>query len=214
MSDDDRALGEEPTEVSTVDVSPATEPEDFDFDEFLAGARPTRRAVQVFAKAHLVAEMEEMASEYDRADSDGATRATLKGIEDRFTAARAEFYGSGRWFVCEARSSERIDHVRKDAARRHGITLPPDDATGDDAMIPRADYDTIQRAILADSIVSPSVTEDALARMASHLPTEYPKLVVAMQQANSRLAEGAQVLTRDFSRGRSSKTGTGGSARR
>lgn len=214
MSDDDRPLGVEPADAETVDVSSGVEVEDFDFEAFLAGARPTRRAVQVFAKAHLVAGMEELAGEYDQAEADGATRSTLRGIADRFSAARNEFYSSGRWFACEARSAERMEHVRKEAARLHGITLPADDATGDDAMIPRADYDTLERAILADCIVSPTVTEDALKRMQQHLPTEYPKLVVAMKQANSRLAEGAQVLTRDFSRGRSNKTGTDGSARR
>ncbi len=68
---------------------------------------------------------------------------------------REQFEASGRWFVAEARSAERIDKVRRGGATCHGITPPPDDVKGDDALIARADFDKIQRAIVADAIVVP-----------------------------------------------------------
>lgn len=210
MSDDD-TLGTAPAEAATVDVTPPLAVEDFDFEAFLAGARPTQRAVRIYQHAHLVADMEEAAARYD----DSLPAAEKRRIRDAVVALREQFEDSARWFRVEARSAERVDMVRKRAARQHQITLPPDDATGDEALIPRADYDRLERAVMADAIVTPSgITEDGLARMAEALPTEYVKLVVAMKAANSQLAQNSGVLTRDFSPAPSGKSSTAGSRRR
>ena len=204
MSKNDESLGDV-TSPEPVDATPKIDAEDFDWDSFLQGVRPTRRAVRIYARADLVADMEEVAAGY----RDDLPAAEKRKIAERVAALREEFEASARWFVAEARSADRVDKVRREAAKRHGITLPPDDATGDEALISRADYDTLERAIVADAIVVPSgLTEEGLARLAEAAPTEYPKLVVAMKQANSRLAQNAEVLTRDFSRGRSAARGS------
>lgn len=206
MSIDDESLASDPTEVAeVVDATPALDADDFDWDAFLQGVRPTRRAVKVYGRADLVADMEEVAGQF----RDDLPAAEKRRIRDEVLALRAQFEASGQYFVTEARSADRVDKVRKEAAARHGITLPAADATGEDAMIPRADYDKLERAILADAIVIPSgVTEQGLAVLAEQAPTEYPKLVVTMKAANTRLAQGAEVLTRDFSQGRSEGRGS------
>lgn len=201
----DESLGDVATGIESVDVTPDVKAEDFDWDAFLHGVRPTRRAVKVYQRADLVAVMEEAAGGY----RDDLPAAEKRKIRDEVLRLREQFEASGRWFVAEARSADRIDKVRQDAADRHGITLPPADAKGDDALIPRADYDKIERAILADAIAIPSgTTEERLAALAEHAPTEYPKLLVAMRAANSKLAQSAEVLTRDFSQGRSEGRGS------
>lgn len=196
--------------VPTVDVSKAPTVEDFDFDEWLSGVRGTRRAVRVYARADLVAEMEKVAEGYH----DDLPAKERRRIADEVLALREQFEASGAWFVTEARSNERIKRVRDASAKRRGITLPADDATGDEAMIPVADWTLIERDLLVDAIVSPAVDFDGLSRLAEVAPTEYVKLAVAMRQANSALAQNAGVVTRDFSPAPSASRATGGSKRR
>lgn len=205
----DESLADGPTE--TVDVSPALEPTDFDFEAFLQGVRPTRRAVRVYARPDLVAQMEEVAGTF----RDDLPAAQKKKVRDEVLALRAQFDASATWFVAEARSAERQERVRQESAKRHGFTIPGPDAEGEDALIPRADFDKLMRDLLVDSIVLPTgVTAEGLARFAEASPTEYPKLITAMQQANTMLAQNTQVVTRDFSPAPSAKNGTAGSKRR
>src|SRR5699024_12308034 len=68
---DDDVLGGAP-EVE--DITETVTPEDFDFDAFVAGVRPGRRAVRVTMCAYLVAETEQLGIQFDDlddADKDG-----------------------------------------------------------------------------------------------------------------------------------------------
>lgn len=200
---DDRSLADVPGEAfGLVDVSPEVEPEDFDFEAFLSGVRPTRRAVQVFARADLVAVMEEVAGEYAAAEDDGAPAAKRKAIAARFTEAREAFLASGRWFVLEKRSSEWIEKFRKGTAARLDITLPEDDEKmgTDDRMAMLLEQ-------LAAQIASPTgVTAAGLRKLYEANEGEVSKLVTAMTFVNTQLGQSAKVLARDFSLARSVKS--------
>ena len=195
--------------AETVDVSPEIDAEDFSWDDFLAGVRPTRRAVEVFARADLVAQMEEVAAPLLRRADDDETPLTAaeKKIAAEVKRLRAEFKASGRWFVAEARSRERIAKVQEEAAARHGITIKDED--GNPVPVQGEDWAKIKRAVLADAIVIPTgTTEERLERLEAMSPTEYPKLEAARTVANSKLAQSAEVLTRDFSHAPSAAPGS------
>ncbi|HLS02591.1 MAG TPA: hypothetical protein VK054_11540, partial [Beutenbergiaceae bacterium] len=60
---DDEPLGvvAEPEEPESRDITREPDPEDFDFDEFIAGVRPGRRAVRVTMRPDLMGERDQIA---------------------------------------------------------------------------------------------------------------------------------------------------------
>lgn len=203
MSTDPEKMLYEETPEAPVDVTPEVDVEDFDFEAFLSGVRATRRAVKVYARADLVAQMEEVAGGY----RENMPAAAKKKILAEVTRLRDEFEASGRWFVAEARSSEWVEKFREDATQRAGDTgaldAEQDDLTPEQVKA-RQQVTLMQTAA---QIVSPSgVTVDGLERLGQIAPAELNKVIAAVTFANRQSAGSAQVLTRDFSQGRSAKT--------
>src|SRR5690349_14432719 len=115
--DDERSLADTAPEPQTIKAVPVeVAPEDFDFDEFLAGARPTRRAAKLYMRADLVGALEELAQTIE---ADGGD----PGEDERFRALYEQFHASGRWFTVEKKSGEWLREFRKETAYRLHIRL-------------------------------------------------------------------------------------------
>lgn len=216
---DERSLAEASPEADeksladlSVDVTPDLDPDDFDFEAFLDGVRPARRAVKVYARADLLADLDELEDEITRATKSQDRNRLVK----RFDQVRDEFYASGRYFVVEARSGEWIEEFQKQAEKRLGVDAGLDVATAED-LTPeqvKARQD-IGMLLLAQQIVVPSnVTVEGLQRLAERVPGEVSKLIVAQTMVNRQVAETAKVLTRDFSPAPSGQTKAPGSTKR
>lgn len=183
--DDDRTLGEDQPigiDATNSDISV----DDFDFGSWLAGVRPTRRAVQLYARGDLVARLDELEGRIDAATDD-----EVDELLEEFERLRAEFR-DGRWFIVEARSPEWVEEYRKRATGKGKLS----------------DAGRIRIVVgqLAEQIVQPQVSAEQLAVLYDRNPGELNKLVVAMTFANNQVAETAGSLTRDFSSRRSDGT--------
>lgn len=206
MSTEDRSLADEAKQGhdDIVDASPAIDAEDFDFEEFLSGVRPTRRAVKVYARADLVAQMEEVAGGF----RDDLPAQAKKKVLAEITALREQFEASGRWFVAEARSAEWVEKFREDASKTAGDTGSLDAAEDDltPEQIRARQRVTLMQA--AAQVVSPKgVTTEGLERLGEVAPAELNKIIAAVTFANRQSAASAQVLSRDFSPAPSAKSG-------
>lgn len=188
-------------EVEMVDVSPPLDPEDFDFDEFLQGARPFRRAVRLFMRPDLVSEMDQLGGRINGAPEGADTTALV----EQFYAVKDAFYASARWFVVESRSVEWVEQQRKELCKEFGLSIKKNGELSDGPRREEA-LEAMTHELLLRQIVTPStgLTRDKLAVLAERTPGEYRKLLVTQGFVNSNLAEGSGVLTVDFSRGPSS----------
>lgn len=194
---------ETPEAPEVVDASAALDAEDFDWEQFLAGARPTRRAVKVYARADLVGRMEEVAAQY----RDDMPAAQKKKIAAEVTALRDQFESSARWFVAEKRSSDWVKTFRKDTAARLGLDVGDESEDADVTDEQQAARRRVTLEQAAAQIVTPSgTTADHLERLGDINEGELNKVIVAVQFANTQMAQAASVVTRDFSQGRSGKT--------
>ena len=164
--------------------------DDFDFQDWLEGVRPTRRAVRLYARADLIGRMEEIAGEAADAEKLGDSD-TLAGLVDEMETLRETFDASARWFVVEARSPEWEDDFHRVRARDMGIKKgEPGERQQQQILLEQ----------LAEQIVTPSgVTAEALAVMLDRAAGELNKLIVAMTFANQQVADSAGVLKLDFS---------------
>lgn len=184
------------SEKSLADVVEVVEsalpaPEDFDFDAFLAGARPVRRAVRIYAKGHLVGEMERIVDALER-DPDNAD---LAAEAERLYA---EWDAASVVVTVEKRTSEWVDAFKAESIRTHKIKTGKGGQPLDDA-----DTRRIVLHQLAEQIVSPQLTYDHLEGLYQVAEGEVSKLIVAMNLANNALPETAAVVTAGFSHGRS-----------
>ena len=196
---EERSLGDGPASAVVADVTPEQTPEGFDFGAFLDGVRPTRRSVKVFPKGHLIGRMEEIAYEIDQAPDD----ADVDGLIDEYEALKADF-NEGIWFTFEQRSKEWETKFRADTAKSLKVALDDEGNPVDEDDL----LEVIHRQLAAQIVAPEGVTVDGLRRIAEASPNEYGKLCVAMRFANDSLAEKSQVLTRDFSRRRSTSRTT------
>ena len=176
-------------DIADTPIIDATEPpevEDFDFDAWLAGVRPTRRSVKLYGRADLIGRMEEIAAQIEDAVGDDA-----EDLIDEFETAKDAFDASARWFVVEARSPEWVDDFHRTRARAIGIKKgEPGERQKQQILLEQ----------LAEQIVSPTgITPQALVTLLDRNAGELNKLIVAMTFANTSVAESAKVLTLDFS---------------
>ena len=175
---------------STRDASaPLPSPEDFDIAGWLSGVRPTRRAVKLYARADVLARMEEISGTVADLPDD-----EIDDLLAEFEQLREAFEASARWFVVEARSPEWVEDYQRTAKQAMGIKKDP----GERQKV------AILLGQLAEQIVTPEGVEVAhLERLHEVNAGELNKLVVAMTMANGQVAESAKVLTLDFSSRRS-----------
>lgn len=191
---DERSLAD----VQLVDSTPALTPQEFSFEDFINGVRPPRRSVLLFPRGDLIARLDEIATTIERAPE----TENVDGLIDEFERVKAEFE-HGQWFTLEKRSSEWVEKFRLDAEKQLGMkrVKGEDDA---EAGLSSEDLATITLHQLVEQIVVPSgVTYEQLRRLFDAAEGELSKLVYAMIEVNSKLAQQAEVLTRDFSQRRS-----------
>lgn len=190
-------------DTPVVDTTPPIDADDFDFGEFLDGARPNHRSVKLYMRPDLIGRMEELAAQIvdDHNVGDDDPRVA------EFTSTREAFLDSGRWFTVQARSGEWVEAKRKALAKRFGCEIKSDGTLSDGKRRTEA-LSAITTELLAEQIVFPTrgVSAERLAALAERSPTEFRKLLVAQGMANSSLAETAKVMTVDFSRAPSTAT--------
>lgn len=173
---------------ASVDVAPELTPETFDVTEWLAGVRPTRRAVTLYASGHVLARMDQIADRINRLPNG----AEVDELVAEFEELKAQFL-DGRTFVIEGRSSEWRGEFTRVAKERLGMK-------GDGTPEQRR---TVMLEMLAEQMVSPVVTVEQLDRLGDANEGELSKLLVAQTFANEQLAEASAVVTLDFSSRRS-----------
>lgn len=174
----------------TVDTTVEPTPEDFDLDAWIAGVRPTRKAIKLFPHANLIARMEQLAQQID----DAGPADDVDPLIDQFEQAKADFK-TGVWFVLEQRSQEWVDSFRKRKAK--DLKLADEGANA--ALI------SIYQ--IAEQIVQPEdVTFNHLRTLQRSNEGEFAKLIDTLAKTNQTLAERSGVLDRDFSERRSGTT--------
>ena len=104
----DEALGHNP---DVEDITNDPTPDDFDFDAFVDGVRPGRRAVRVTMRADLAAEIDRIAIQADELDDHNGDEA--QALFDRFEDIKEQIQASQRVFVVEARSDHRTRQTIK-----------------------------------------------------------------------------------------------------
>lgn len=183
---------EDEAELGIEDVAHDVAPEDFDFAAFVEGARPGRRAVTLTMRSDLIAEMELVIDRIEAAENAGEP---IDDLLAEYQQLRATFDASRRKVIVEARSTEWLRKIERDAKKRHKLDpKKPEDAV------------TIMLRQIAGQIVHPTkgVTVEALRHLAETAEPEIDKLFRACQSANRTTG-----VAPDFSRSRSGTTRTG-----
>lgn len=163
-----------------VDITEDVTPEDFDFDAFVDGVRPGRRAVRVTMRADLAAEIDQIAIQADALeDPNGEEAQTLL---DRFEQIKEQIAASQKVFVVEARSEHRMRQIVKQMEKL-GITKPGKKADEDEI---REYNEELALRRLADAIVVPSnVSVDGLRKINEVAESEINKLFGALHDAST-----------------------------
>lgn len=177
----DQPLGEE----VPVDVTGELDAEDFDFDAFVEGVRPGRRAVRVTMRADLVADLDRVAIKAEGlADPNGDE---AQELADEFDRIKDQIRDSQRVFVIEARSDERgkqiLKHLEKLGHQKPGKKSTEDqiEAWNMEAALHR----------LADAIIVPSqVSVDGLRRLNATAQSEFEKLLGALMEVSANPTKG------------------------
>jgi len=189
----DEALGGDPV----TDITEPLDVEDFDFNEFVEGVRPGRRAVKITMRPDLVAERDKLVESFDEArgkkDTDYAEQVLgeVRALHDRI-------FASQRIFVIEARSESRREAIREVMAKQ-GRPEPNKKATR--AMRNEWTEEYVLRQ-LADAIITPSnVTYEGLAKLREVGEPQINILMGAFNDVNTDPLRNVRGLTPDFSRG-------------
>lgn len=186
----DQPLGEE----VPVDVTGELDAEDFDFDAFVEGVRPGRRAVRVTMRADLVADLDRIAIKAEAlADPNGDE---AQELADEFDRIKDQIRDSQRVFVIEARSDERGKQILKHLEKL-GHQKPGKKSTEE-----QIETWNMEAALhrLADAIVVPSrVSVDGLRRLNATAQSEFEKLLGALMEVSANPTKG---ITPPFSRRR------------
>lgn len=181
----------------TVDLTPPLDPEDFDFNAFVEGVRPGRRAVKITMRADLMAEVDQIIANFGEG-AEERTEEEAKAALARFKEIKAKIIDSQRWFVVEARADSRIEEII-DTMRKSGKPRPNKKATPE--MVQAWNEELLLRR-LADAIVTPSnVTYEGLVKLRAVGEAQVNLLAGAMQMVNSNPTDGVKGLTPDFSQG-------------
>jgi hypothetical protein len=202
-SDPERTLADAPDEpqqpIYYVDSSVTPTPENFDIDEWIAGVRPTRRSVRLVANGHLVARLEEIADQIERAPED----ADVDDLIDQYDAIKAQVR-EGVWFTLEKRSSEWVYEFLRSTCASLGYPAPERGDQPLGKLTTEQRIEVVLRQVAAQTVVPQGLTAGHLQRMLDANEGELNKLVLTMDAVNSTLAESAGVMDRDFSGRRSS----------
>ena len=163
-----------------VDITEDVAPEDFDFDAFVDGVRPGRRAVRVTMRADLVAEIDQIAIQAEALEDPNGEEA--QALLNRFEQIKEQIAASQKVFVVEARSEHRMRQIVKQMEKL-GVTKPGKNADEDEI---REYNEELALRRLADAIVVPSnVSVDGLRKINEVAESEINKLFGALHDANT-----------------------------
>jgi hypothetical protein len=154
-------------------------PQDFDFDAWLEGAERPERAVTVYQKAGLIADLDALEAKILAADDDeeavyerGLTQA------DPARKLRAEYQKLAKQFHDSALTIRVQGH--SDEEKREFLS---DDPKG------------VVYKVLADAITSPKVTDEQVKRLEKKLgPAQFGLILTAYHQASTEIP----VVSADF----------------
>ena len=173
----DEALGGNP---DVEDITNDVTPEDFDFDAFVDGVRPGRRAVRVNMRADLVAELDQILIKADGLEDPNGEEA--QALLARFEEIKKQIEASRRVFVVEARSEHRARELVKQMEK---LGLPQPGKKADEDEIREWNEELAIRR-LADSIIVPSnVSVEGLKKLRNVAESEVNKLYGALHDANT-----------------------------
>lgn len=194
---EDETLGQaapDPDEPEILDIPADLTPEDFDFDEFVQGARPNRHAVRVPVRGDLLARMQMLVMRIEEAERSGQD---VDGLVDDYEEAKAEFEANRPLFIVEGRSTTRRRQIEK-RLEKLGVQRPGKKASDKE----HEEYArTLMLHQLADQVVHPKgVTAEGLEALMEANEPAVDLIFSAAQRANSVAAKAP--VTPDFSRGR------------
>ena len=173
-----------PTEPETPEVTleDAPDPKTFDFAAFVAGIRPTRRAVTIYSRGDLAAERDLLAARISESQDAQRPAKERTAMQKRLKEITEEITASAIDVVVEGRSSEWVSKLNQ-ALVKDGV---------DDGVV-RSSH------IIAEQVVQPEgVTAELLEQIRKVSEPQW----VALSQATTS-ANNGQGVTPDFSRGRS-----------
>lgn len=177
----DQPLGEE----VPVDMTRELDAEDFDFDAFVEGVRPGRRAVRVTMRADLVADLDRLLIRAEQLSDPNGDEA--QALMDEFEEVKEQIRASQRVFVVEARSDERGKQILR-RLEKLGHQKPGKKSTRE-----QIDAWNLEGALhrLADAIIVPSnVSVEGLRRLNDTAESEIQKLFGAFMEASSNPTKG------------------------
>src|SRR5690606_37209658 len=167
----DKTLADSAPDIDeSVDVTPDVTAEDFDIDAFVAGVRPTMRAVKIYARPDLLAPITELEARIQHHDAQveagEAPETDRDEMIDEIEELQDQFFASGKWFHVRGRSDSWREGTKK--------TLKKAGASDNDATL----------EMVAASIVTPTgVTKKHLKAIQEVNEVEVKKLVVAWTMA-------------------------------
>lgn len=164
------------------DATEKPDPKTFDFASFVAGIRPTRRAVTIYARGDLAAERDLLASRLREAEDAQAPAKERGEIRKRLKAITEEMAEGAIDVVFEGRSTEWRKKLN-DALVADGV---------EDAMV-RTSHIIAQQAVAPEG-----VTAELLEQIRAVSEPQWSRLTFAAADANNGEGVGP-----DFSRGRS-----------
>lgn len=145
-------------------------PETFELEKWIAGVQPVKRAVTVYARPDLIAEMDVLGEHLRIAEHAGHATAAAKYRSD-IQALADSINSSTLDIVAEAWSPDRVRTFRKDAQER-GL-----------------EEDDINLAQIAAQIVSPSgLTPESVKDLLDRLSSQAQKVVNLVALVNSSQA--------------------------
>ena len=149
-------------------------PQDFDFDAWLEGAERPERAVTVYQRASLIADLDALEAKILAADEDGDVDGPSMGggpakLRAEYAKLAQQFHDSALTFRVQGRDeAEKAELVK---SSKEAI------AAGEFGYV-----------VLADAIISPKVTPEQLKRLAAKVgETQFNQLAVAYQRASTEV---------------------------
>ena len=147
-------------------------PQDFNFDAWLDDAQRPERAVTVYQKAGLIADLDRLAERIENADDDEVDGPSMGGGVGQL---RADYAKLAQQFHDSALTFRIVGH---DEEQKREFAKANPDATATE----------LGRIVLADAIRSPKVTADQLKRLAEKVgEVQFSKILVAYHQASTEL---------------------------
>jgi hypothetical protein len=155
-------------------------PQDFDFEAWLDGAERPERAVTVYQKANLIADLDVLAERINNAEQDDEVDGPSMGggagkLRGEYAALAQQFHDS----ALTIRIAGHSETEKRDFAKAHAGAAPSE----------------LGRVILADAIKSPRITPEQVGRLEAKLgPAQFNLIYNAYLQACTEVP----VVSADF----------------